>query len=57
MDGAGFAFARLAPVWVAVAVAIGFELLGLWVSRDNLTLNVVMLMVPIEAIETRQGAL
>ncbi len=53
----GFAFARRAPVWMTVAVAIGFELLTLWVIRDNLTLNVVMLVSPVEAIKTWQSAL
>ncbi len=52
----GFAFARRAPVGVTVALAIGFELLTLWVIRDNLTLNVLMLAWPIEAIKTWQGA-
>ena len=53
----GFAFARRAPVWMTVAVAIGFELLTLWVIRDNLTLNVVMLVSPVEAIRAWQSAL
>jgi hypothetical protein len=53
----GFAFARRAPVWVTVAVAIGFELLTLWVIRDNLTLNVVMLVAPVDAIKAWQSAL
>ena len=52
----GFAFARRMPVWVTIAVAIGFELLALWVIRDNLTLNVLMLAWPIEAIKVWQGA-
>lgn len=51
----GFAFARRAPVWVTVAVMIGFELLALWVIRDNLTLNVLMLVSPIEAVKTWQS--
>lgn len=52
----GFAFARRAPAWVTVLLAIGFELLTLWVIRDNLTLNVLMLAWPIEAIKRWQGA-
>lgn len=51
----GFAFARRAPVWMTVAVAIGFELLALWVIRDNLTLNVLMLISPVEAIKAWQS--
>ena len=50
----GFAFARRAPVWVTIAVAI--ELIALWAIRDNLTLNVVMLAWPIDAIRNWQGA-
>jgi len=52
----GFAFARRAPAWVTVSLAIGFELLTLWVIRDNLTLNILMLVWPVEAIKTWQGA-
>jgi hypothetical protein len=52
----GFAFARRAPVSLTIAVAIAFELVALWAIRDNLTLNVVMLVWPIDAIRTWQGA-
>jgi hypothetical protein len=51
----GFAFARRVPVWVTVAVAIGFELLTLWIIRDNLTLNIVMLAWPVDAIRLWQS--
>jgi hypothetical protein len=51
----GFFFAWKMPVWVTVCVAIAFELLALWVIRDNLTLNVLMLVYPVEAIKTWQG--
>lgn len=51
----GFAFARRAPIWVTAALAIGFELLALWAVRDNLTLNVLMLAWPIDAIRIWQG--
>lgn len=53
----GFAFARRAPVWVTVALTIAFELLTLWTIRDNLTLNILMLTVPIDAVRNWQGAL
>ncbi|MEP1931440.1 MAG: DUF2585 family protein [Roseibium sp.] len=52
---AGFFFAWRMPVWVTVLVAIFFELLALWAIRDNLTLNVVMLVYPLEAIRIWQG--
>ncbi len=51
---AGFALARVAPVWVSVATVIGFELLTAIVIRDGLTLNVLMLLWPIEAIKDWQ---
>ena len=52
---AGFWFAWRMPVWVTVVAGIVFELLALWVIRDNLTLNVLMLLYPIESIKIWQG--
>ena len=51
----GFLVAARVPVRVSVALAIGLELLTLWTIRDNLTLNVIMLFWPIEAIRQWQG--
>ena len=56
MMALGFAFAARAPVWLTVLAGIGFELLALWVIRDNLTLNVLMLVWPVEAVKTWQSA-
>ena len=52
---AGFLIAFRLPWKVSVALAVLFELLTLWIIRDNLTLNVVMLFWPIEAIREWQS--
>jgi hypothetical protein len=53
----GFIFAWRAPVAVTVAIAIAFELFTGWLIRDNLTLNVLMLVYPLEAVKAWQGSL
>lgn len=55
MMGLGFLAARRLPLWVSVALAVGFELLTLAVIRDNLALNVWMLLVPTDAIRLWQA--
>jgi len=52
----GFGIARRLPVWATVALAVGFELLTLIVIRDNLTLNVLMLVAPVDSIANWQAA-
>lgn len=53
----GFLFAARAPVWLTIALAIGFEVATAIVIRDNLTLNVLMLVWPVEAVKAWQAAL
>jgi hypothetical protein len=51
---AGFYFAsRVSWKW-AVAVFIVFELLALYLARDNLILNVIMLFLPLESLKEWQ---
>jgi hypothetical protein len=52
---AGFALARRLPVAATIALAVVFELLALAVVRDNLTLNVLMLVAPVDAVRAWQG--
>jgi hypothetical protein len=52
----GFLVASRLPWWLSLAIGVVFELLTLYVIRDNLTLNVVMLFWPIEAIRQWQAA-
>ena len=47
---AGFWAAARLPVATIVAAGIGMELWTLWWIRDNLVLNVLMLLHPFEAI-------
>lgn len=53
----GFVAASKLPLKVTIITALAMELLALAVIRDNLTLNVLMLLWPIEAIKNWQAAL
>ena len=55
MMGLGFLAARRLPIWASVALGIGFELLTLIIIRDNLTLNVWMLLAPADSIRDWQA--
>jgi Protein of unknown function (DUF2585) len=51
----GFYAAHRLPWKVTLGLAIAFELLTLWLIRDNLTLNVLMLLAPSDAIKAWQA--
>jgi len=51
----GFLLARRLPVWASVAIVLVLELVPLFVIRDNLTLNVWMLLAPNEALKAWQS--
>ena len=51
----GFWLAGRLPVWVSVAIAIGFEILTIAVIRDGLALNVLMLLWPLDAVRAWQA--
>ena len=52
----GFLIARRLPVVWSILLLVVLELVPLFVIRDNLTLNVWMLLAPSEAIRAWQAA-
>ena len=51
----GFALAARLPVWVTVTAALVLELFVGYMIRDNLTLNVIMLLWPLQSIRDWQA--
>jgi len=51
---AGFVLAHRLPIWVVIGLAVLMEaFVGYWI-RDNLTLNIIMLLHPVDAIRVWQ---
>lgn len=51
----GFFLAARLPVWASVAIIIFFEALTIYLIRDGLALNILMLVWPLEAVRTWQA--
>jgi hypothetical protein len=50
----GFVLASLLPTWSVVVLALTIEIALAFLIRDNLTLNIVMIVHPFDAIKTWQ---
>ena len=51
----GFFIAARLPVWASIAIIVAFEALTIWLIRDGLALNILMLVWPVEAVKAWQG--
>lgn len=52
---AGFFLARFLPLWASVGLIVLFEALTIWLIRDGLALNVLMLLWPLDAVKAWQA--
>ena len=57
MMALGFMIAARLPVAMTICLGLALEVIALVAIRDNLTLNVLMLAWPIEAVKSWQSAL
>lgn len=53
----GFVLAARLPVWTIVTLALAFEAGTAYMIRDNLALNIIMLLRPLDVIREWQAAL
>ena len=51
----GFWLASRLPAWASVVLVVATEVVVGAIIRDNLTLNIIMLVRPIDAIKAWQG--
>ena len=55
MMAVGFLAARRLPLWATILLLLVLELVPLWAIRDNLTLNIWMLLAPSDALRSWQA--
>jgi hypothetical protein len=53
---AGFILAARLPIWVTVALTVAIEVLLAYWIRDNLTLNILMLIYPLDVVRRWQSS-
>ncbi len=51
----GFFLASRLPVWATVALIVLFEAVTIWLIRDGLALNVLMLLYPLDSVAEWQA--
>lgn len=50
----GFVLAMRFPVWLTICIAVALEVATAILIRDNLTLNILMLVFPVDAVHQWQ---